>query len=69
MEISQFCQKQNRVKWFEKNSDVPKTNDLVLIKDDSSPSCNWPMPKVIKIHKSDDELTRVVKLKTKDNIF
>lgn len=64
-----LSQLQSRVKWFKKNSDVPKINDLVLIKDDNSPSCNWPMAKVIQIYEGDDELTRVVKLKTKDNIL
>lgn len=59
---------QRKAKWASKESE-PMMGDVVLIKDENTPSCNWPMAKIVDVHPGDDNLVRVVSVKFRDNIF
>lgn len=59
---------QTKAKWL-KQREEPKENDLVLIKDDNAQSNKWPMARILKLHKGDDGLTRVVTVKTENNVL
>lgn len=63
-----FHELQQKNKWFEQKEQL-KINELVLVKDDNVAPCNWPLARVLKIHSGDDNLSRVVTLKMKNNIF
>ena len=60
---------QKRMKWseFRRNIDA---GDLVLVVDDSTPRCSWPLGRVLKIYPNkDDGLVRVAQVKTKSGTF
>lgn len=59
---------QERPKWMQKRED-PEINDLVLIKDENLPPSRWAMARIIDKHPGSDNLTRVVTLKTSNNIL
>lgn len=59
---------QNRRKWGEER-DAPKLNDLLLIKDENLPPCQWKLGRVIDLHPGDDGLIRVVTLKCQNGIL
>lgn len=63
-----LTQLQERSKWFEEKAQ-PKINELVLIKEENVPPCQWPMARIVNVHKGDDDLTRVVTVKMRDKIF
>lgn len=63
-----LTQLQERSKWFHVKSQ-PKINELVLIKEENVPPCQWPMARIIEVHKGDDDLIRVVTVKMKNNVF
>lgn len=56
-------QLQQRRKWFYPKDDV-KIDDVVLIKDENTPSTYWSMGRVIEVHPGSDGLVRVATLKT-----
>ena len=60
---------QKRMKWseFRRNVDA---EDLVLVVDDSTPRCSWPLGRVLEIYPNkDDGLVRVAQVKTKWELF
>lgn len=63
-----LCRLQTKTKWFE-NKTEPKENELVLVKEENVAPYDWPMARIVKVHKGDDNLTRIVTLKMKNKIF
>lgn len=59
---------QTKAKWFEARPEVNE-NDLILIHDENTPATQWPLGRVIKKHPGSDGLTRVVTIKTQNNIL
>lgn len=59
---------QQRPKWLQQN-DKMEIGSLVLIKNERVPPTNWLLARVVEKFKGTDGLTRVVKLKTKDNFL
>lgn len=59
---------QTKPKWRQQRKE-PRENDLVLIKDENTHSNKWPMARIMKLHKGDDGLTRVVTLRTENNVL
>ena len=60
---------QKRMKWSEFRRNV-EAGDLVLVVDDSTPRCPWPLGKVLEIYPNkDDGLMPVVQVKTKSGTF
>ena len=60
---------QKRMKWseFRRNVDV---GDLVLVVEDSTLRCSWPLGRVLEIYPNkDDGLVRVAQVKTKSGTF
>ncbi|GFY02351.1 DUF5641 domain-containing protein [Trichonephila clavipes] len=59
---------QNRNKWyFEKNN--VKIHDMVILKEDNLPVCNWPLGRILEVYHGKDNKIRVVLVKTKNGIF
>ncbi|XP_075990298.1 uncharacterized protein LOC142985943 [Anticarsia gemmatalis] len=56
----------NRYKW---SVQVPEPNvdDIVLLKEDDLPPCRWSLGRVIQKHPGQDNITRVVTLRTKSS--
>ncbi|XP_024891955.1 uncharacterized protein LOC112467525 [Temnothorax curvispinosus] len=50
-------------KWHHPNNNI-KMGSIVLLTDERSPPCKWPLARVTALHPSKDGLTRVVTLKT-----
>ena len=60
---------QKRMKWSEFRRNV-NAGDLVLVVDDSTPRCSWPLGRVLEIYPNkDDGLVRVAQVKTKSGTF
>jgi len=60
---------QKRMKWseFRRNVDA---GDLVLVVDDSTPRCSWPLGRILETYPNkDDGLVRVAKVNTKSGTF
>jgi len=58
---------QQRPKWLNHRKNI-QVNDLVIIKDNLPPQ-QWKMGRVIQVHPGQDDLVRVVTLRTKDGNF
>lgn len=56
-------QLQQRTKWMTAKENI-RMNDLVLVKDDRLPPSSWRLGRVIKIKKGEDNLVRIVTLRT-----
>lgn len=54
--------------WFKREPEI-NINDIVLVRDENTPVCRWPLARVIEKHPGRDGLTRVVTLKTENNIL
>lgn len=52
-----------RNKWIEQRKNI-KLNDIVVIRDENIPPASWKMAKVIAVHPGNDNIVRVVTLKT-----
>ncbi|XP_024886568.1 uncharacterized protein LOC112464032, partial [Temnothorax curvispinosus] len=50
-------------KWHHPNNNI-KVGSIVLLTDERSPPCKWPLARVTALHPGKDGLTRVVTLKT-----
>lgn len=61
-------QLQTRAKWFTEKPEM-EIGDLVMLKDDNTPSQNWPMGRITAKHRGEDGRTRVVSIKTPTNVF
>lgn len=59
---------QSRPKWAREEENL-QINDLVLIKDDRLPSNQWARGRIIEIHPGDDQLVRVVTVRTADGTY
>ena len=60
---------QKRMKWSEFRRNV-ENGDLVLVVDDSTLRCSWPLGRVLEIYPNkDDGLVRVAQVKTKSGTF
>ena len=60
---------QKRMKWSESRRNVD-AGDLVLVVEDSTPRCSWPLGRVLEIYPNkDDGLVRVAQVKTKWGTF
>lgn len=59
---------QERPKWLQKEEE-PKVGDLVLLKDENLPPSKWAMGRILQTHPGSDNLTRVVTLKTQNNVL
>jgi len=59
---------QNRPKWSSMQPNL-NVNDIVLMKEDSSPSDQWKLERVIKTHPGDDNLGRVCTIRTASGLF
>ncbi|XP_049276612.1 uncharacterized protein LOC125760492 [Anopheles funestus] len=64
-EYLQEMQKDNKV--VNRSEIVP--GRLVILVDDSLPITRWPLARIVEIHPGEDQLTRVVKLKTAKGII
>ena len=42
---------------------------LVLIRDDSTPSMQWPLGRIIELHPGSDDITRTVSIQTSQGIL
>ncbi|XP_071579117.1 uncharacterized protein [Temnothorax nylanderi] len=59
-----YLQRQQAIsKWHHPNNNI-KVGSIVLITDERSPPCKWPLARVTALHPGKDRLTRVVTLKT-----
>ncbi|XP_011884071.1 PREDICTED: uncharacterized protein LOC105571211 [Vollenhovia emeryi] len=56
-------QLQTRNKWNDASGECFKPGTLVIIREDHSPPCRWPMARITDIHPGKDGVTRVVTLK------
>ena len=59
---------QERYKWKTELLNI-QLNDLVLITNELSPPADWPVARVIELHKGSDGLVRVVTLKTSSSTY
>ncbi|XP_037906171.1 uncharacterized protein LOC119648480 [Hermetia illucens] len=66
--LEYLTQLQQRAKWFSENRKI-NVDDLVLIKCENQPSGRWPLGRIVAVHPGNDGLTRVVTLKTENNII
>ncbi|XP_024877354.1 uncharacterized protein LOC112461441 [Temnothorax curvispinosus] len=59
-----YLQRQQAIsKWHHPNNNI-KVGSIVLLTDERSPPCKWPLARVTALHPGKDGLTRVVTLKT-----
>ncbi|XP_024884797.1 uncharacterized protein LOC112462933, partial [Temnothorax curvispinosus] len=59
-----YLQRQQAIsKWHHPNNNI-KMGSIVLLTDERSPPCKWPLTRVPALHPGKDGLTRVVTLKT-----
>ncbi|XP_024877306.1 uncharacterized protein LOC112458103 [Temnothorax curvispinosus] len=59
-----YLQRQQAIsKWHHPNNHI-KVGSIVLLTDERSPPCKWPLARVTALHPGKDGLTRVVTLKT-----
>ncbi|CAH2088129.1 unnamed protein product [Euphydryas editha] len=58
----------HRYKWSSKIQE-PKVGDVVLIKEDNLPPSHWLMGRILQKHPGDNNVTRVVTLRTKSSII
>nr|CAI5826088.1 unnamed protein product [Callosobruchus analis] len=56
---------QSRMKWKQRYPELLKIGSLVVVKEDKSPPCSWPLGRVVALYPGQDGFTRVVKLKLK----
>lgn len=63
-----LSQLQTRPKWRKIEQNI-NLNDLVIIKDDRLPPNQWILGKIIELHPGNDDLVRVVSIKTKNGIY
>jgi len=54
---------QRRAKWLDKKPNI-KTGDLVLILNENTPRCVWPVGLIVECLESKDDLIRAVRVKT-----
>ncbi|XP_037904704.1 uncharacterized protein LOC119647693 [Hermetia illucens] len=66
--LENLTQLQQRAKWFSENWKI-NVDDLVLIKCENQPTGRWPLERIVVVHPGRDGQTRVVTLKTENNIF
>jgi len=59
---------QLRQKWLKPERNI-KENDLVLVMNENSPRHAWPLARVTKVYKSDDQLVRSVQVKTRNSLL
>ncbi|GBN05693.1 hypothetical protein AVEN_107849-1 [Araneus ventricosus] len=59
---------QQHHKWMFKKDNI-KIGDTVLIKEDNVPVSNWPLGRIVKLYPEEDNIIRVVDIKTKTGIF
>ncbi|XP_031333913.1 uncharacterized protein LOC116163925 [Photinus pyralis] len=60
-------QLQTRKKWKTKNEEV-KIGDLVIVRGENSYSFQWPLARVVDLHKGSDGVVRVVSVKLHNNV-
>lgn len=58
----------NRYKWTQRIPE-PKIGDIVLVKEDDLPPSRWLLGRVVEKHPGDDNITRVVTLRTRKSII
>ncbi|XP_035205975.1 uncharacterized protein LOC118181006 [Stegodyphus dumicola] len=63
-----LTQLQVRTKWHRASANI-KLNDLVIIKEDNTPSLKWKLGRITEIYPGNDYKVRVVKVKTADVEF
>lgn len=63
-----LSQLQTRPKWRKIEQNI-NLNDLVIIKDDRLPPNQWILGKIIELHPGNDDLVRVVSIKTKNGTY
>lgn len=61
-------QLQSRPKWLRPQSNL-QVNDMVLIKDERLPPSNWLMGRIVDTHPGNDNLVRVVSVRTQNGII
>ena len=59
---------QERQKWLDKSRNV-KVGDIVLVVDENTARCHWPLARVVKVVASDDGLVRRVHVKRGNKII
>ncbi|XP_062704364.1 uncharacterized protein LOC134286719 [Aedes albopictus] len=63
-----LTQLQARTKWWQPPQEI-KTGSLVVIRDDNQPPTRWRMARIHAVHPGDDNVVRVVTLKTADGFI
>ncbi|XP_071653054.1 uncharacterized protein [Temnothorax longispinosus] len=64
-----YLQRQQAItKWHRPNNNI-KVGSIVLLTDERSPPCKWPLARKTELHPGKDGLTRVVTLKTATTIL
>ena len=66
--IEYFQRLQNRYQWQNRELNVNK-DDIVLIRDDNNPSCEWNLGRVISCHPGQDNLVRAVTVKIAEGVY
>lgn len=61
-------QLQVRSKWFQKQSQ-PQKDEFVLISNENTPPSQWPVGRIVEVHPGDDDLTRVVTVRTSEGEY
>lgn len=60
---------QQRTKWQFDVQNPPLVGQLVLLKEDNLPPLKWKMGRIVELHPGQDNLVRVVAVKTTESIF
>ncbi|XP_071632825.1 uncharacterized protein [Temnothorax longispinosus] len=67
--VGSYLQRQQAIsKWHHPNNSI-KVGSIVLLTDERSPPCKWPLARVTALHPGKDGLTRMVTLKTATTIL
>lgn len=62
-----ICELQQRSKWQDRRPDI-KPNDMVLIRDETSPPLKWPLGRVTVVHPGSDGACRVAEIRTSKGV-
>ncbi|XP_036145632.1 uncharacterized protein LOC118646569 [Monomorium pharaonis] len=60
---------QQRTKWLNSHASCIKPGILVLIKDDNTAPLQWSMGRIVAVHPGDDNIVRVVTVKTQNGTY
>ena len=59
---------QTRMKWYKKQPNL-ETGDVVILKEDQTYACNWPLARILQNFPGRDGLVRVALIKTSSGVY